>query len=122
MPTAQTAAPKCPYAWPSNPPPVWMVDAIYSPAELPDHAGNPALEALPPLASDDVGALIESLQRHPPLAAGHRLKRKAVRRQMIVGLTSLVHPLDEHVKLAFQVDAALRSGYLGRNPMKTGYH
>jgi hypothetical protein len=102
------------------PPAAKIVDAIYIRSELAMHRENPVLEALPPIP-DNVD-VIDAVHRFPPYRPTDRNARTAVLKHRLVELGRLVHPFDEHIELAFRVSAAIRDGYVDRNPLHTGFH
>jgi hypothetical protein len=89
--------------------------ANYQTSPVPEYAGNPLIEALPPiLTEEDAG---EEIGNFPPIPDAERQLPREVRLHCIDRIRSLVQPLPIHLELETTISSLLRSGYVGRNPM-----
>ncbi len=95
------------------------VPATYREAELPEHCGNPLIEALPPMYSEIQAR--DLLKYYPIVDPVVRAKPSHIRAHAVVNAADFFTPLPIHLSLHQQVDRMLRSGYLNRNPLAPGY-
>ena len=95
------------------------VPATYREAELPEHCGNPLIEALPPMYSETQAR--DLLKYYPIVDPVIRAKPSHIRTHAVVNAADFFTPLPIHLSLQQQVDRMLRSGYLNRNPLAPGY-
>jgi len=95
------------------------VQATYREAELPEHCGNPLIEALPPMYSEIQAR--DLLKYYPIVDPVVCTKPSHIRAHAVVNAADFFTPLPIHLSLHQQVDRMLRSGYLNRNPMVPGY-
>jgi hypothetical protein len=90
--------------------------AIYRDPEIPIYRGNPYIEALPPILSEEdaIRALINL-----PSATNEDDRSKAdhVRYHLIYNLNQFFRPLAIHIDLQNRISIMIRAGYLGRNPI-----
>lgn len=93
--------------------------ANYTPQRLPHFKGNPMIEALPPLMSDE--ELLELFTVRPNFSPEQRHWPARERFQMIGTLPRILVPLRRHVELAQSLDTMLRNGYVGRMPRTPEY-
>ncbi|WP_295754632.1 ATP-binding protein [Undibacterium sp.] len=89
--------------------------AKYESSLVAEYAGNPLIEALPPILSEQQAA--EAIAHFPVLVDTERQLPKEIRLHCIGRLKALVQPLPIHLELEGAVSALLRSGYVSRNPM-----
>jgi hypothetical protein len=96
------------------------IAATYREAELQEYRGNPLIEALSPIDSE--------IQVQDPLKYYHivnfviRIKpSKYIRSHSMVNTAVFFTPLPIQLSLQQQVDRMLRSDYISRNLMATGY-
>lgn len=89
--------------------------ALYQSSPVAEYAGNPLIEALPPILSEQQAA--ESIAYFPALPDAERSLPKEVRLHCIDRIKTLVQPLPIHLELESAVSTILRTGYVGRNPM-----
>lgn len=94
------------------------IQAWYEPSPVLEYAGNPLIEAMPPILSEEEAA--ERLAEFPPLPAEERSLPKELRLHCINRLAHLVQPLPIHLELEAVVSSVFRGGYVGRNPMERG--
>jgi hypothetical protein len=92
-----------------------ILPAEYSLAELPEHRGNPLIEALP--RSPTVENLMDTLGVYPDFHDTDRCLPASVRMQAIMRLNDYFEPLPRHIGLGLQLNVVLRSGYRHRNPV-----
>lgn len=92
-----------------------VVRAVYRQPECPEHAGNPLIEALPPVMTDD--QIIERLKFYPKYDEAQRGEPDEVRSLLIQNGMKFFAPLDAHIDLARRLTNLLRMSYAGRNPM-----
>jgi hypothetical protein len=92
-----------------------ILPAEYSLAELPEHRGNPLIEALP--RSPTVENLMDTLGVYPDFHDTDRRLPASVRMQAIMRLNDYFEPLPRHIGLGLQLNVVLRSGYRHRNPV-----
>ncbi|MGB7399040.1 AAA family ATPase [Castellaniella sp.] len=91
-----------------------VVIAHYSPQRIPQFAGNPLIEALPPSMTDD--ELIQAMTLLPDFVPEQRSWETHDRIAMLSSLQNFMVPLRNHVELARALDSMLRAGYVGRIP------
>ncbi|MCG5076244.1 ATP-binding protein [Paraburkholderia tagetis] len=97
----------------------YAVEAHYIPATLPEHAGNPFVEALPAIATQK--ELLLTLQEFPPYSESERELPRAVRAQMVSRLFDFFQPLGRHIDIGMRIDMMMRAGYRKRNPKTPEY-
>ncbi|MFZ6687654.1 ATP-binding protein [Undibacterium sp. SXout11W] len=89
--------------------------ATYSPSPVAEYSGNPLIEALPPILSEEEAA--SAIAHLPDVSEDERNLPKEVRLHCLDRLRSVVQPLPIHLELESSVSSLLRSGYISRNPM-----
>lgn len=95
-----------------------VVQAWYEKSPVLEYSGNPLIEAMPPILSEEEAAT--RLAAIPPMPEEERALPKEVRLHCVNRLAHLVQPLPIHLELEAAVSSVLRGGYVGRNPMETG--
>lgn len=93
--------------------------AIYRPAALPEHAGNPLLEALPPFRQSH--ELIDAFGRFPHIAEEERQLPAYMRMMAVSRINNYLEPLPAHGSVIDNVGLIIRSGYVNRNPSNQEY-
>lgn len=88
--------------------------ACYVPSSHPLYTGNPLIDALPIIRSDD--AWIEQLLSAPAFDESERGLDAHVRSYRVAELRNLFLPTANHVKVARRLDQLLRWGYANRKP------
>ena len=96
-----------------------MLDAQYRPADLPEHAGNPLIEALPPFRQ--AGELIHEFRRYPHITDDERKLPKATRMMAVSRLNAYLEPLTCHLDVIEKIGLIVRAGYTHRNPLNDAY-
>lgn len=91
-----------------------FVDAIYTPAVVPEYAGNPLIEALPPLPPDE--AALDGICWQPDFRAQERSLPTGIRIARLLELRNLMIPLERHPWVIHSLDAMVRSAYTSRAP------
>jgi hypothetical protein len=92
----------------------FAVPAQYTPQRVPHFNGNPLIEALPPPLDED--DLIGAVRHMPKFDPEQRSWSNVERRQMLMQLQNILVPLPRHIRLAEDLDALMRQGYVGRAP------
>ncbi len=90
------------------------VQAVYCDTGIPDYDGNPLIEALPPVLTDDQATL--RLARYPQHDEAHRRAPDHVRYHLIHNGLRCFIPLNIHLDLQRRFSCLIRVGYAGRNP------
>lgn len=93
---------------------VYIVEAIYNEQRIPRYRGNPLIEALPPMPSEET--LSRQLLSLPDFSSEQLAWPPEDRLQMIGGLSAFLLPLERHIRLARALDTLIRNGYVGRAP------
>lgn len=93
-----------------------MTVATYTPGPLPEYAGNPLIEALPPMVRQD-DELLNSMAITPTFDVAERKLATAIRREMVLRLKELFVPLPPHFDLFDRLSSCLRRSYVWRNPL-----
>lgn len=92
-----------------------MADATYTPSPISRYAGNPLIEALPPVLSDI--EVIERLEHYPQVLEQERLLPAKERMPCALALYDVFQPTLFHLDVERVLSAILREGYHGRNPL-----
>ena len=90
-------------------------EAIYTEHERAIYAGNPWIEALPNIPSDQ--ELFKSLEEKIAYEREECELPDYIRRECVNSLTQLFVPLAQNGEIARKVFSAIREGYLNRNPL-----
>jgi hypothetical protein len=93
----------------------WVVSAVYRKPEIAAHAGNPLIEALPPVYTDEQAA--EMLAHYPKYQESFRREPDHVRLLLVQEGMKFFAPLDVHLDLNRRFANLIRIGYAARNPM-----
>lgn len=93
--------------------------AEYLEQEMPGYDGNPFIEALPAILTEDQAA--DSLGRYPPYDERERLLPSHVRLHLIQNALQFFEPLPVHLDLEQRFSRMIRGGYRMRNPMDRGF-
>jgi hypothetical protein len=96
------------------------VQASYQDTRIPDHQGNPLLEALPPIYLTDA-AVIDALGFWPKYQQDQRNWPDHLRAHLTQTVNRLFHPFPIHLDLRQRLDLVLRDGYVCRNPITSGF-
>jgi hypothetical protein len=90
--------------------------ARYTPSPIDDYAGNPLIEALPPILA--FGDIEDQLSFYPELPTAEQLAQPAHHRfHYLARIRSLVVPLPEYVDFEPYISLMIRQGYITRNPL-----
>jgi hypothetical protein len=92
------------------------VKAKYIETEISGYTGNPLIEALPPVLSDE--DIAELLQRLPDFDQNIKEKPKEVRYHSLQNALRVFVPLENHFSLVNRISMAIRGSYVERNPCK----
>lgn len=96
-----------------------FVPAGYLEQVVDEYRGNPLIEALPPILSEE-GAAVAMLNFPEIPSDEDRKLPKEIRLHCVDRLKRLVQPLPIHLELESVVSSVIRGGYVGRNPMAAG--
>jgi hypothetical protein len=94
-----------------------VIQAWYQQSPVLEYAGNPLIEAMPLILSEENAAI--RLAAIPPMPDEERELPKEIRLHCINRLAHLIQPLPIHLELEAAVSSILRGGYVGRNPMES---
>lgn len=92
-----------------------QADAQYTPALRALYQGNPWIEALPDSLFD--ADLFHALHKKIPYHANERTLDCHTRKECIQALPHVFIPMGKTGEIARKIDAAIREGYVGRNPL-----
>jgi len=96
-----------------------IVKAIYTDQVLMDYRGNPLIEAMPPIFSED--DVTDKLTRLPSYNPHERELDAHFRYHCVQRLYTYFEPLDQHIDLEQRFSRLIRQGYLARNPLEPQY-
>lgn len=88
--------------------------AVYTAQRIPQYAGNPLIEALPPLGGEE--EVLRKFMSLPFFDVAQRDWTDHERVAMIAQLANFMVPLERHIQLAYCIDAMMRQGYVSRIP------
>jgi hypothetical protein len=94
------------------------VTAIYTSQALPQHQGNPLIEALVPTLPD--AELLETLAWKPEITDFDRTRPTSERLTLMLQLRGFLVPTDEHISIVRMMESYIREGYVPRNPRSGG--
>lgn len=95
------------------------VVAEYNDQLIPEYSGNPFIEALPPIYSQE--EIVEKLALYPHYNPEERQLESHYRIHMVQRLFQCFQPLGIHLDLESRISRVIRQGYLARNPFKPSY-
>ncbi|KEK29603.1 ATP-binding protein [Shewanella xiamenensis] len=90
-------------------------DAIYHEAILPEHRGNPLIEALPPKVEDD--ELVIKLSNYPERLVEETTLEAIERLDYLTRLKTLRQPLPLYFDVFRAIEMAIKEGYSAKNPL-----
>lgn len=90
-------------------------DAIYHKAILPEHRGNPLIEALPPKVEDD--ELVIKLSNYPERLVEETTLEAIERLDYLTRLKTLRQPLPLYFDVFRAIEMAIKEGYSAKNPL-----
>ncbi|MBM0744523.1 ATP-binding protein [Phormidium sp. CLA17] len=93
--------------------------ATYLDPIIPNYQGNPLIEALPPILTQDETA--EHLAFYPPYDEEHRKMPAHLRLHLIQNTLQFFAPLPIHFDLEQRFSRMIRLGYQARNPAMIGF-
>lgn len=91
-----------------------MTKANYNTPILPEHRGNPLIEALPPKLSKE--QLVEELSVYPVCDPKLRAEDDYIREEYLSRIDDLRQPLPEYLECFKCVDKAIKDSYSAKNP------
>ncbi|MEQ8175595.1 MAG: ATP-binding protein [Syntrophomonadaceae bacterium] len=89
--------------------------AVYHEQEVDDFSGNPFIEALPPVLSEE--GKIDMLTYLPRYDYAERGLSAKIRYEFVNRLFEYFEPLPRHIDLERKISSLIRRGYLARNPL-----
>lgn len=89
--------------------------ATYHEAILPEHRGNPLIEALPSKVEDDV--LVDKLSNYPKRQIQETALNEIERLEYITRLKELRQPLPLYFDVFRAIEMAVKEGYSAKNPL-----
>lgn len=89
--------------------------AYYKKQEIEEYSGNPFIEALPHIFSDD--EVMDRFTLEPIITNSDRVKAANLRYHIIKRAKNFVQPLPIHFTLERRLSILIRRGYLARNPL-----
>ena len=95
------------------------VPAVYLDPIVDFYRGNPFIEALPPILSEENA--VSLMQYKPDYDESHRSLPSEIRLHYIMGILRYVEPLGRFRSLEQLVARMIRIPYVSRNPMERGY-
>lgn len=95
------------------------VIAEYKEQFIPEYSGNPFIEALPPIYSQE--EVVEKLAIYPLYNEKERQLDKQYRVHILQRLLLVFQPLVIHLDLESRISRIIRQGYLARNPFDPKY-
>jgi hypothetical protein len=96
-----------------------VIEASYSPPELPKFGGNPLIEVLPLINTRKQAAKL--MQRFPEYSDEMRRLPPHLRTHAAMDALHFFQPLPIHLRLEGMISRVIRDGYLSRNPMDPAY-
>ena len=93
------------------------LEACYAPAEILEYQGNPLIEALPRIKSDELW--IEYLTSLPSFDEGDLCAPPHVRVYLVHRIKDVFIPFPHHLEFARRLDYIIRNGYKNRVPSKS---
>jgi hypothetical protein len=91
-----------------------IVEAEYLSTAVPDHAGNPLIEALTPFP--DLNDMLPAFGLFPVIDEGERSLPRQIRVQLVLRLNNYLEPLPAHLDVVQRINVVLRAGYAYCNP------
>ncbi|WP_230198786.1 ATP-binding protein [Massilibacterium senegalense] len=93
--------------------------AEYKEQEILEYQGNPLIEALPPIYSQE--EVIDHLCMYPPYHTEERNLNDYKRVHLITRLLHYFQAMPIHLKIESSISRLIRSGYIYRNPVSSTY-
>lgn len=95
------------------------VKAAYIDPGVDTYRGNPFIEALPPILSEEEA--IKSLGYHPHYQESYRSEPAEIRLQYMMDILRYIQPLRHYRELERLISKFIRISYVSRNPLKPGF-
>ena len=94
--------------------------AVYKQQKISDYAGNPLIEALPPiLESED--EVIDAFYNFPYISDEEKRLSPRLKSHLLWRVKSFLQPLPAHIRLESIVSSLIRNSYKSRNPLDAQY-
>lgn len=91
------------------------INPTYKEQELEEFRGNPYIEALPLIFTED--DIFKNITVDPVLKKAERQADASMRYHMVKRLLNFTHPMDRYFDLVLQLSSMIRYGYAIRNPL-----
>jgi len=88
--------------------------AFYTKQLPTQYQNNRLIEALPQIKTTD--EITIAMLKEPRFSRSEADQPSEVKQYSLNKIFAYFHPLDEHIKLAYDIDIMIREGYVGRNP------
>lgn len=95
-------------------------DAIYLDQKISDYAGNPLIEALPPILETEE-EVIDAFYDFPLISDEEKKLNARVKSHLLWRIKSFLQPLPAHIRLESIVSMLIRNSYTSRNPLEPQY-
>jgi len=95
------------------------LETVYRKQIVPDYAGNPLIESLPPILSGD--EVVDALSNNDGHHDGERQLPPQYRLHCVQRLFRYFQPLEQHIDIEQRFSRCIRQGYLHRNPLNKDY-
>ncbi len=96
-----------------------IMTASYKPSSVEEYAGNPFIEALPDVMSQE--GLVELLTNIPKIRDNDRLLPLEVKKHILARILDFFVLSNRHFDLQDKISVMIRKGYVNRNPFNGGY-
>ncbi len=94
--------------------------AVYRTQKISDYAGNPLIEALPPILETEE-EVIDAFYHFPIISEDEKRLSSRVKSHVLWRVKSFLQPLPAHIRLESIVSTLIRHSYRSRNPLDAQY-
>ena len=94
--------------------------ANYREQKISDYAGNPLIEALPPILETE-DEVIDAFYHFPLISEDEKKLSPRVKSHILWRVKSFLQPLPAHIRLETIVSTLIRNSYKSRNPLDAQY-
>jgi AAA domain len=94
-----------------------LIEAIYSEQILVEYQGNPLIESLPPILSEE--QVIQYCSVFPKFDPKERELDASYRFHCVQRVFQYFQPFESHLELEQKISRSIRQGYISRNPFNT---
>ena len=96
-----------------------IIDACYKASPIPEYAGNPFIEALPDILSQE--SIVERFTHVPEVKENDRLLPLEFKKHYLARILDFFILANRHFDLQDKISLMIRKGYVNRNPTKGEY-